>query len=293
MSWKRPESSRGQASGGQGPPIKVPKFGDVMAIAEAPQQQGKKGEKQAHQPALTIALQLIDQLEARLREVEGILFDTVRIAGEDARVMAGREALKVYAKMVTDNTADHGPPHAHIFAAVLGTITSEKVEETSIATRAFSLRMLRALLLQQELPEVTAWVRSFRISDLFQKQGDHLMARMQWNLRGSIRVPPTSDLPRLMAEANAAEAAGQEALQQMAMKVVGELVEGIPTPAEGNEARGKVVQVQALLTSYLCATGGSRFMGKAPRGGLSYKLHQNIKGKGKGKNGKGDEDMDL
>ena len=64
--------------------------------------------------------------------------------------------------------------------------------------------------------------------------------------------------------------------------MVGDFVEGVPTPADGPRARGKVVQIQAPLTSYLCASGATKYAGRAPRGGLAYRLHKNIKGKGKG-----------
>jgi hypothetical protein len=299
MSWqlqvkKKQEPKRpGQASGSGEPALKHAKVGDVLAITNAAgkkkeeakvQQQQQQQQQQQHQQHLSIALKLIDQLESRLREVEGVLFDTIRLAATDSRVQAAREALKSYAQAVAEHGPghDHGPPHVHLFAAVLGAVSTEEVVEESIATRAFSLRMLRASLLQQDLRDVTSWVKSFKIADLYQKQGESLMTRMQLCLKGSVRIPPATTMKELIQEAAAAEVAGAAALSSLAAEVVGDFVEGVPTPADGPRARGKVVQVQALLTSYLCASGGTKYAGRAPRGGLAYRLHKSIKGKGKG-----------
>ena len=304
MSWqlgnKQPKRG-GQPDGTSGKKAKV---GEVLAITAGLHQQQQQQQQQQqsgaasskdnprHDRSLSMAMQLIDQLESRLREVEGVMFDTVRLPAADARVEAGKQALRAYSQVVAEQGPGHenGPPHVHLFASVLGALADQPVNEESLATRAFSLRMLRASLLQQDLQDVTMWVRSFKVVDMYQKQGESQMARVQWHLKGSIRVPPMELWQEMRAREVEAEKAGGLASLTLAKLAAGEFVEGIFTPAP--EARGKVVQIQALLTSFLCSTGAVRYMGRAPRGGLAYQLHKSIKGKGKGKGGRGGMDED-
>ena len=83
----QPDPSQSGSSAGAQSKRKVGQALLEVAGTTAPAKQPRAVTKDQ---ALENALALLDQLEARVRELEGILFDAVRLGQEDPRVVAGK-----------------------------------------------------------------------------------------------------------------------------------------------------------------------------------------------------------
>ena len=96
---------------------------------------------------------------------------------------------------------------------------------------------------------------------------------MAYGNKGSIRIVPTNLLEQ--EEAAVAAARDEAAMGAWAARWVNCWpAQGEFEPEPGAEASGRVAGVQQFLTSVLCAAGGTRWAGKAPRGQLARKLNK-------------------
>ena len=122
------------------------------------------------------------------------------------------------------------------------------------------------VLRHQELEEATQWVRVFWTSDLFAKPGATPGSRLHWHVRGHVSLlPPAAVADAVQLVENTHEAAAQ--LEVVRKHVI--ISEGEPAAPDELLPGAKVVPLQSLLLSCLCATGGVRYHGKAPRGGAA------------------------
>ena len=63
-----------------------------------------------------LVLRMLDQLEARVRELEGILIDTLQMKATALPVLAAKTGGVAYAQQLKDNPGqDHGPPQLQVF----------------------------------------------------------------------------------------------------------------------------------------------------------------------------------
>jgi len=227
-----------------------------------------------------ITLKLVEQLEARVRELEGAVFDGVMEAADKERVVNSKAAAKAYADAVAKSPKEHGlgPPHVHQMAACMAILANKSHEglDPAVSAKLLALQCLNVILDRQSLSEACSWVKSFRVTDLNEKGKHAGKVRVVWHLRGEVRLPPVKHVQGILDKVTRA-AGDKDKIYQVAEEHVVSSNVDVPAAAE---AEGKIVGIQALLTSFLAQEGAIRFDSKAPRGGLAYELHmKNSKGK--------------
>ena len=212
------------------------------------------------------------QLENRVRELEGINLITLRLREGDALAVAGKQAGVAYGKAVRSNPKHSlGPPHVHIWAAVMDKIVEADVSkmDEGIVARVLALRALKVLMNKQDIEGVANWVSSFRVSPMYAGKGEDKHMRMTYHLKGKAGLP-MGDVKQKLTDLAKAEQEGEQGMtvaHNMATQWV-ELIDGLPV---GN-GKVKRVDVQAVFTAVACSLGATRYVGKAPRGGAAYKL---------------------
>ena len=139
--------------------------------------------------------------------------------------------------------------------------------------RVLAVWSLAFVVSKQGMDQAGYWARSFRVARTFKKPNQEQKSRVVHSFKGHARLPRADEGAALLAAWDSGSPTEKEAL---AAKVL-EVVEGVP---EAAEAPGKAIEVQLLLTSTLCCLGGTRFAGRAPRGGMAYKLNKHLQGPG-------------
>ena len=258
-------------------------MGEGLAAAMELESSGQIVAKEATD-VLAVVLQLIEQMEARIRELEGAVFDSVMEEGTKPRAVAAVTTAKTYSTAVAKSPKEHGlgPPHIHQFAAYLGAVVQTKHQglDPAVSAKLFCLQCLQACLVCQDLSQALAWVKSFRVSSLNEKGKHAGKVRVVYRLKGMVCLPTKDQLQPMLAKmAEAGE--DKEARKDVAEQLV--VVTDTDVPAAANMAGagahmagGRAVEVQALLTSFLAQQGAVRFDSKPPRGGLAWELHQHL-----------------
>ena len=218
-------------------------------------------------------LRIIEQIETRVREMENVTMTTGFVPAAHPLVAANQLALSNYAKAVKGRRGQHtaGSPHLHVAAAVFGAIHAHGVPEAADAgarRRFLAFKFLyEKVICTQSKEEMSIWVRSFRVASMFHREGTQARARVNYALRGSIRVPSNPD-----------------AAEEVLCHTEG----GEPEAEVGVE--GRTISIEALITTMLCVNGGERAAGRAPQGVPAQRITARLKrlglGKGKG-SGKG------
>ena len=234
------------------------------------QQRAGKGDE----ALFNMVVRLLDQLEARVRELEGVAIINTKGSTEHPEVREAKAAGGNYAEAVKGNR-DHdlGGPRAHIALAFLLEMTKKELPagaDLGLKQRMAVLAALASFAASQALDKVEGWIHMFRVSDMFQKTAQAKMTRVAFCLKGTILLPKGVDL--------AVKWAGAEVpIPQDRFSAV--VVEGLSGQPEAAQGDGRVAQVQDLLTSVMASVGYTRLAGKAPRGKLAYKVHRALLGK--------------
>lgn len=218
---------------------------------------------------------MLEQLDTRLREVEGITIEQVRMPGDSFLATMSKDAARTYdtsVKVKKDaGVKDHGlgSPHVHILAsAVDGLLKMGPPEscESSILARFVALGSIRCHMNAQQVHEVPVWAKSFRVSSMYAEAGTVAPARVAFHLEGSALVPTTVTREEFNQLVNAS-AADQF---NFAVKWV-EMVDGVPMAPNGP---GRAVPIQQLFRTLLCSSGGVVMAGRPPRGRKAYQLRR-------------------
>ncbi|CAK0850046.1 unnamed protein product [Prorocentrum cordatum] len=276
-SWELPAHGSGPASnggnGGERAAKEARKEGTLGAALQLEQKKGGAG------TTLQLVLKLLEQLEARVRELENAVFDTAAMSKASPIVEQGQSVLKTYAAVVKGNPKHkHGPPHLHVGMGMLAALAAEAMQSRDAAQRARGLA-LHALVVaakDQPLEHVTAWLRSFRIADMHHQPNQDAKTRVVYHMVGEVGLPSTTGLEE-REQTLKAVADEEEGVAQWAQTyVILDSDECIPR-AGGNL---RSIGVQQLVTSMLCSAGGTRWAGKAPRGKLARRVNKLVQGKG-------------
>ena len=265
ISSKRVEGA--SASAGE-PPAKKASVADARARVQA--SKAKAGASAAAPRAdYELLLKGFTQMENRLRQVEGILFDQCFMKQTALPAAQGLKAAADYAAAVQGTPChSHGPPHVHVAAGVLDGLVEQGVAEAADAglkQRYVAVMVLRLLLNSMDIDMVAQCIRGFRVAPMYQKQGEEPKVRIIFHVQGAMRLPKASDLAEI--EAQLKQPTAETFLKTLGSQLV-DVVDGVPEAA--GEAKGS--PVQKLLLPLLCQTGGQRTSGKAPRGAIAYKL---------------------
>ncbi|CAK0806448.1 unnamed protein product [Prorocentrum cordatum] len=275
-SWELPAQAGGAASAGGnggGRDAKVAKTGTLGAALQLDPKKGGAG------TTLQLVLKLLEQLEARVRELENVVFDTLAMSKTSPIVEQGQSVLKQYAAAVKgDPNHKRGPPHLHVGMGMLAVLAAEALQSKDAAQRARGLA-LHALVVAaktQQLEAVTAWLRSFRIADMHHQPKQAEKTGVVYHMVGEVGLPSTTGLEeRENAMKDVADE--EEGLLQWAETfVILDSEECIPRAG----ANLRNIGIQQLVTSMLCSQGGTRWAGKAPRGKLARRVNKLIQGTG-------------
>ena len=120
-----------------------------------------------------------------------------------------------------------------------------------------------------DLPAVSVWMKRFRVAELYRKESEAVKARVVFHGQGSLNLPKGNAAPEALTERREAIAGRGSSPTETLLRQYCVLEEGLPTAVNG---RG--IDFQRLISSYLCNIWGDRQVGRAPRGGLAYKLHR-------------------
>lgn len=157
------EASQASPTQGKRPPASL---GEVRAATRARMQPTSSQGGQSSSGSggdLRTALRLVDQLDARVRELEGAMFETVAMPMDHPIIAAAKEASSAYAAAVKGRPQhEWGSPHVHVAAALLEAAADVAPPDPAAIPRLVALKCLVVAMAEQRIDEVGGWIRSFR-----------------------------------------------------------------------------------------------------------------------------------
>jgi len=236
-----------------------------------------KGKGKGSMDTMELALQVIDQLEARLRVLEGISLTRLKLPSDNGAVVAGPKGAEAYAAAVNNNPEhQYGSPSTHIFLSFLAGLLNGDLPagaDGGLKGRFAVCLLLKHLMASQDLQGVQEWVKQFRVAPMLTKPGKAEHARVVMHLEGSVAIPSGEAAGALFDQVKAAlgdtaaESAAVEMLNQLASQYI-IMWEDVPSPS----AASKAVTVTKLVSSLVCSMGATKFQRNPPRTGLAYEL---------------------
>ena len=179
MSWRLaslPPPKDGSSTGGAG---------DEPAVRKA-----KTAKPEVEEERLaTLAAKAGMQALARIRELEGAVYETVLIARSSAPAVAMADEGKLYASRAGDGM-DLGPPHVHKYAALLDSLVSLKLEEQKpeIKWAVEALVAHRAQLEHATQAQVNDWVSHLEAASTYDKPGKEKKDRITFKVEGEVEI---------------------------------------------------------------------------------------------------------
>jgi len=226
---------------------------------------------------------LILQMEARIRALEASLYATCMVPTRHPAVQESKHAITNYINITKADPWGHGLGGAD---ALVGAAFMKGMARTPLPDgadpplqcRQAAVILIAMLALTQDLRFLHEWITHFVVADLHgNREGTSLVI---FKLDGRMLLPDPGDEANMVIQAvEQAIVTGQWDRVAAVASLSYTYQDGEPTPV-GNRSG---ISIQKLLMSVMCATGGTRPTGRAPRGPLA----RQIKGKGKGKDGKG------
>ena len=214
-------------------------------------------------------------VEARLRELEGLTFQQVHINVEgklEGAIQAAKCQGELYAEVSKGKPGQFGSPHLHIAMAFLEALTKADLGTSfDVKKRQVALEIFHKMVCSLSMSEATAVIRSFRIADMYQKKDQAKKVRLVTKVEGRM-ILPSKEMVKELEEAKEPDRRAAK-LEEVAGKLVA-YEEAEFHPAEGRS--GRALRLEEVLIALLCVSGGTRAVGKAPRGGYAYTLHKLI-----------------
>jgi len=134
-------------------------------------------------------LKLVEQMEARIRDLEALAYFTSAIPKVHGLVVGAEEGVAFYLTAIKDDPTLGAP---HVFVAVRSLqkfLAAVNTTDEALACKLAAVALLVAHMQQADPEDLQSWVRFYRVSKMFHETGTTERARIQFKFDGTITLP--------------------------------------------------------------------------------------------------------